>query len=98
MRTLQVVQKKFESLGLRPEQELFNRTIMGSLINAFLGIALEWIFLFYKAASSQEYMASIYLVNVCSGTFISAICTVINRDKLFSFIDSVNEIFNKRML
>lgn len=95
MRVLQVVQKCFDSMGFSPKQEQFNQTTSIILVLAISGIGLQWMFFFLESDSSQEYMESIYVATGCSGAVISFASTIFIRKQLFSFIDSVDEVFNE---
>lgn len=94
MRVLQVVQKCFDAMGLSPKRDQFNPITSIILVLATSGVGLQWIFFFHEADSSQEYMESIYVATACSGALISFASTVFIRKQLFSFIGSVDELFN----
>lgn len=95
MKTLQVVRNLFDSMGLSSKLEPFNKLTLTILVVAALGISSQWIFLFHEADNSQEYMESIYVATCCTGVFLSFTSTIFITKKLFSFIDSVDKLFNE---
>lgn len=91
MKTLQVVQKSFRSLGLSSQIDLFNLI----LITSFPFEISLWIYLFYEANTSQEFMESIYMTTICTAVFASYASTLLITDKLFSFFDSFDDHINE---
>lgn len=98
MQFLQVVQNSFDSLGLSPKRERFNRLTVGLLIWGFVGVCWEFIFIFYEANSSQERMESIYIQTGCAGTLLSYATTIIMKTELFVFINNFDELTNESKL
>lgn len=95
MQILQEVQKSFNSIGLGPELEPFNRKILSTLVGIFPGVVSLWIFLIHEANSAVKYLESIYVVTTCSGFFICFASTIIITKKLFAFIKIVEDFVNE---
>lgn len=93
MQILQVVQKNFDSLGFSRKLVQFNRRIVSINIMAISGLILLWIFLLHEANNSQEYMESIHFILGGGGIFACNINTTFIREKMFSFINDVDEKF-----
>lgn len=96
MRVLQAVQKSFDRMGFSPKQERFNHLALGILVTNITGTSLQWIFLFRVANSSQEYMESVYFVTATTCIDLSFAHTIFITKKLFSLIDTIDELFNER--
>lgn len=95
MKTLQVVRKLSNSMGFSSKLEPFNQLTLTILVVAASGISSQWIFLFHEADNSQQYMESIYVATCCTGVFLSFTSTIFTTKKLFSFINSVDDLFNE---
>lgn len=95
MRVLQEVLKSYDSIGIDPKLEPFNRKVLRYLAVYFLGMTLLLIYLFHEADTSREYMESIYVVTSCSGILLSAASTIFIREKLFLYIDTLNKRFDE---
>lgn len=95
MQTLQVVQKSFDLMGFNPKRKPFNHTALSILIITFSGVIVQWIYLFNVSESSQEHMNAIYVVDACTGTFLSLASLIFNTKELFSFINRFNELTNE---
>lgn len=93
MKTLQEVQKKFESIGLGTAVKPFNRIKLRYI--TLSGVISMFIFLIYEADSAQEYMESAFLVTTTGGTLLCFANTNLTIKKLFSFIDYVDKFVNE---
>lgn len=95
METLHEVRKNFESMGLSPKLQPFNRGVLRIFILCFLPNILEWIFLTHVADSSEEYMESMYVVTVTNGIVFSFTNTILTTEKIFPFLENIDEFVNK---
>lgn len=95
MPIFQTVQKTFDSVGLNPKLDPLNRKLLSILITNFMAIILQLIYLLHVADSSQQYLECIYVVTVGSGILLSIASTILIRDKLFLYIDTLDEVFNE---
>lgn len=95
MKFLRVVRKRFGLIGFSPKLELLNHMTLSILVVSFLGIGSQWIFLFYEANSSQEYMESTYFAITFSCVVLSAANTIFTRKKLFAFFNSADALFKE---
>lgn len=93
MKIFQVVQKNFDLVGINSERKPFNRITSNTLVIVLLGVSSQWIFLFCEANSSQELMESIYVVTATTGILVSLTSAILNTKKMFSLINSVDELF-----
>lgn len=92
------VQKGFRSIGFGPNLEPFNPRVLSILTTTFLGVVSLWMFLFYEADSAEQYMESVCVITVCTGTLLSFASTVQDSEKLFSFIKADDEYLNESKL
>lgn len=95
MKFLRVVRKRFGLIGFSPKLKLLNHMTLSILGVGFFGVGLQWIFLFYEANSSQEYMESTYFAISFSCVVLSAANTIFTRQKLFAFFKSADALFNE---
>lgn len=89
------VQKSFQSIGLDPKLEPFNRRILSILVITSLGIISVWIFLIHEADSAEEYMESTYVITVSTGVVLSFASTTLITKKLHSFYKAHEEYLNE---
>lgn len=90
------VRKSLHSIGVSPKLEPFNRRILSILASTSLGVISLWIFLFHGADSAEEYMKSVCLITICTGTLLSFASTILIKKELFAFIKSHDECFDER--
>lgn len=96
MKVLRVVQKSFDSIGISSKRESFNQITLAIIFMSVSGISSLFTYFFRKANTAQEYMEFIYFATATTGTLLSGASTVfLTKKKLFSFIDSVDELFNE---
>lgn len=98
MQVFQAVQKTFDWMGISPKLKPFNRITSSILAIVIPPYIFLWIFLLHDADNSQEYMESSYAVMTCTGMFLSSASTILIKRKLFSFIDSFDELVNESKL
>lgn len=96
MQYLQEVQKMFNLVGFSPKLKPLNRRILVTLVLTFSALILMWIFLIQEADGAHENIESIYFVSASSSIFLCFASTILTKEKLFSFIDSLDEFFNER--
>lgn len=95
MKVLQKTRKSYESLGLSPNPELFNRETHRTLVIFLSATIAQWIFLLHEADNSRTFMESIYVIICYHNTYISFACIVLNKGKLFALIDNIDKIVDE---
>lgn len=95
MKVLQAVQNGFISMGFNPKSERFNHILLTNIAVTMLPFHSLWIYLFYEANNSQEYMEVVYFIAGSTCIAFSASNTIFIKEKLFSFINFIDGLANE---
>lgn len=95
MQIFQVLRKNCDSMGVSSKLTSFNKKLLSIIVINFPLYFLHWIYLLHEANSPQEYIGSIYVINARSTIFLSILSTAFVSEKLFSFIDGIDELVNE---
>ena len=98
MRLFEEVQRNFAVLGISSiaaNQNSFNcRTVIG-LLTFGSSTFLHLVFLFHEAKTFGEYTDNIYMTTATVATAVCFINVILNMNKVFQYIESLDEIVNK---
>lgn len=95
MQVLQVTQKSFDSIGFGRKLKPFNHLIRKNFVLSIPGLTLLWTYLLHGTSCPQEYMESFYVVTACSCVVFCTVSLIFCKNKLFSFIDCVEELIGE---
>lgn len=100
MRIFQAIRRYLTMLNIEPGQSSrpfkFNgRLSLGFLLN-FLGILLSAMFIKYSAEILMEFMQCFCIISALISLCLTFAAIVLQEHRLFNYIDSVEELINRR--
>ena len=95
MKIFQFTQRNFIVGGFIRGQRAFNLKQSVHILISFTFVVLQFLYLFRVASTPNEYMISIFMTTVGLLVFISFISIVFKYDKLFDFIDDIEQTGNE---
>lgn len=95
MKIVQVVQRKFELLGICSNQSRLNGSYVMTWLVYVIGTASSTVFLIHGASSFQEYTNNLYMTTALWVGYIYFTIMFFKMEKLFILIDNVEKVLDK---
>lgn len=94
MDIFKTIKNQLASTGFTKRNERFHTEQLLRALEGFLGIVLQCLYIHFEAETTKEYMVSVLTTAVGIFIYIGYLSTVLKTEKIFIFIDDVEEIIN----
>lgn len=95
MRIAKSVLKNLASIGYRANERPFNREQLWILLDRFITIILQFMYLLVEAKTPRQYMESYFTFCVALLMYISLMSTMVEMPTMFVFIDEIEQVIHE---